>query len=369
MEPDLGSRRTAPLAASLVLAVLCATTLALAAPLSDGTERFRSVALRDLVTGAEAYRILVPAGWQVEGGVTWIPERAAAPTSLAVRASNPGAPEEYDFFPPQLFQWSPLGERIHGLGASVGGARILRPPDGPLPALRQIVMPLFRPQVREYSIIAAEELPRLAQAGAALYQQPGAPPGTVTAGRLLVEYPEGREVMREELTCFYVRAEGIGGVIWALDQITSFKAPRGRLSELLPVFRTIAFSLQPNLDWYNEMTLVTQTLVQGALYTQGEIMKRAEIERRKNAAVSGIIRQEYEARQAVVSRMHENYDTKAIRGVERRSNPFTGGTEDVPNEYRHAWVNPLGEHLFTNNPSFDPNIGSTLRWQELEKAK
>ena len=314
-------------------------------------------------THSEAYHMLIPSGWKGEGKILWDLERRASPAALSVRVRNPDASEEFDSFPALAFTWSPLLQQMGATGRYLG-CEIARPVDGPLAALRQVVLPRFRPELREYQLVSAEELPKLAQAAAPLYQQPGMS-GVVRAGRMRIQYPEGSAVMQEELSCIFAAWEGPSGALWALDSITSFRAPKEKLEALLPGFRIMLFSLQPDLQWYAELQSATRILVEGFYQEQAQIMKRVQIEREKNDAIRGIIRQEFESRQAAMSRIHENYDTKAVRGVQRHVNPFDGGTEDVPNEYKHAWVNPLGEHIFTNDPSFDPNIGSNHDWREM----
>ena len=54
-----------------------------------------------------------------------------------------------------------------------------------------------------------------------------------------------------------------------------------------------------------------------------------------------------------------------IRNGLARDNGFDGSTEEAPNEYGHVWVNGLGEHIYTNESSYNPNVGSNLDWREM----
>jgi hypothetical protein len=129
------------------------------------------------------------------------------------------------------------------------------------------------------------------------------------------------------------------------------------------------FSARPNLEWFDQYMAVSQILVQGANQTQAQIMERARIQRAASQHVSETIRSTYQARQATMDRVALNYDEKAVRGVQAYKNPLDGSRVEVPNEYEHVWTNPQGQYIYSNSPSYNPNLDSNLHWQELEKAK
>lgn len=230
-----------------------------------------------------------------------------------------------------------------------------------------IVLPRFRREVgRSARLVSESELPRLAQAAAPMYQQPGAQV-IVRAGRIRVEYDGGNPPVEEDLTCVLFVAGSPAGATWALDQITSFRAAKGKLDAATPLLRTTASSVKPNLQWFDQYMQVSQTLVQGFYQTQAQIMERARISREASRHVSETIRQAYETRQATMDRVAQMYDEKAVRGVQAFRNP-DGGTVEIPNDYDHVWKNDLGEYIGSNSSSYNPNVGSNLHWQELEKA-
>lgn len=330
--------------------------------------RMHKVGIRDAQAGQDAYEVLVPEDWQAGGGVVWHPDRAAAPADVTVRVRNPNGSEEFTLFPGQLFTWSPLVAQTVPPGQKYLGCEVRRPMDGALTALKMIVVPRFRPEVsNKCQLVTQTDLPQLAQAAAPMYQQPGVPV-IVRAGRIRIEYALGDHQMQEDLTCVFFNAQSPAGATWALDQITSFRAEKGKLDKQMPLLETIAFSARPNLAWFDQYTAVSQTLVQGFYQTQAQIMERARIQRDASQHVSETIRQAYETRQAAMDRIAQTYDEKAVRGVQAYHNPLDGSTVEVPDEYEHVWTNPAGEYIYSNNPRYDPNVGSNLHWQELEKA-
>ena len=56
-------------------------------------------------------------------------------------------------------------------------------------------------------------------------------------------------------------------------------------------------------------------------------------------------------------------------GVERFNDPFAGKEVELPSGYGRAFANNLGEYIVTDSPSYNPNIGSNLHWEELKPAR
>lgn len=40
---------------------------------------------------------------------------------------------------------------------------------------------------------------------------------------------------------------------------------------------------------------------------------------------------------------------------------------EIPNEFRYVYANSLGEYIVTDNPNFNPNVGSNINWTILNK--
>ncbi len=60
----------------------------------------------DPQSGLEAFSILVPKGWQVSGGVTWVPTRPAAPVQISLQLANPDNLDVFEAFPFLYFTWT-----------------------------------------------------------------------------------------------------------------------------------------------------------------------------------------------------------------------------------------------------------------------
>jgi hypothetical protein len=59
---------------------------------------------------------------------------------------------------------------------------------------------------------------------------------------------------------------------------------------------------------------------------------------------------------------------EALGNVQTYTNPHDSRTPvELPNTYRHFWVNEQGTILGTNDPGIDPNGGSTQDWRRMPK--
>jgi hypothetical protein len=84
--------------------------------------------------------------------------------------------------------------------------------------------------------------------------------------------------------------------------------------------------------------------------------------------ISDMIIQSYNKRQAVNDRIAENF-SQYIRGVDEYYNPMERRPVELPSGYQNAWTNRLGEYILSDDPNFNPNIGSTREWQKMELKK
>jgi hypothetical protein len=51
--------------------------------------------------------------------------------------------------------------------------------------------------------------------------------------------------------------------------------------------------------------------------------------------------------------------------IETYTSPFDGSTVDLPSGYDNVWTNNLGEYIFSDSQSYNPNLESNLNWQQM----
>ncbi|MEP7355186.1 MAG: hypothetical protein ABI824_18300 [Acidobacteriota bacterium] len=61
---------------------------------------------------------------------------------------------------------------------------------------------------------------------------------------------------------------------------------------------------------------------------------------------------------------------EAIGGVQTYANPYDSGAPvELPTTFTHYWVNAQGTYAGTDDPSFNPNVGSTENWKPMPVRK
>ncbi len=153
---------------------------------------------------------------------------------------------------------------------------------------------------------------------------------------------------------------------WTADYQMSFKCSKGRGETIAKVFQTMIRSFRFDVKWFSAYNDVVQQLTQGELR---QIQRAGELSRyisRNSNEISDIVRASYERQQATYDHVFEDF-SQHIRGVDAYFDPGQQKPVELPAGYREAWSNPLGEYIVSDDPNYDPNVGSTGSWQRLEK--
>lgn len=86
---------------------------------------------------------------------------------------------------------------------------------------------------------------------------------------------------------------------------------------------------------------------------------------RNNDAMIASIDKSYEKANSTYKPTNDGF-SQYIRGVENYSDE-SGGVYELPSSYSNAWKNGNGEIILTNEAGYNPNIGSTQNWEQLNK--
>jgi len=299
------------------------------------------------------------------------------PAVAAFTVTSPQGTEELEVFPNQAFFWTtnqmllstfPVGSRY--FGAEV------HPPMGPLEALENVVLPRFRGQVQDLRVVAKQMLPDLAKSvGAGAGSQPGVTTGA-SGGKVRVQYAENGRRVEEEIYCvvesvsFPIQSMmgQVTNTLWTVGYIFSFKAPQGRLDAAAKTFQTMIFSFRLNPGWFNRYNQVVQYLIQAQIQRIQSIGQLSRIISQTSSEISDMMMDSYNQRQKVYDNISTNF-SRHIRGVDAYHDPIEGKTVELPSGYNNAWANPLGEYVLSDDPGFNPNVGSTQNWQRIEQER
>ncbi|HLJ14541.1 MAG TPA: hypothetical protein VKV15_08610 [Bryobacteraceae bacterium] len=345
--------------------------------------RFHTVSILDdqKHLGGEAYRILAPIDWRVEGGILW-KNAASDPAAPWVKLIGP-ARQEIGVLPPIAFIWNP---RMLGMyyrpGSSYAGTEVQPPIMDPFQCIRKIIIPRYRRNLAAARIVKQEQLPELAAADRQKYPQ--FPNAVFQAGRVRFEYNENGTEMEEDVYVITAAVQFPVGptvsTMWSPDEIRYSKAPKGTLDTQLALFQTAMFSLRPNLHWWAKVQRVSEQLAQEQMQASNAAVARARQQQeaadrtaaagrsiaRAGDQINSMIMKGYRDRQATMDRVNARWD-HTIREVEVYHNPVTAENVELPSGYNASWVNKSGEYLVTGSSNYDPNSESNGSWTRLEK--
>lgn len=375
---------------SIVTVLLCCScALAQRQPAATtdpaGVFRFRTASIMDDAQhiGGEAYRILAPVDWRVEGGILW-KNAASDPAAPWVKLIGP-ARQEIGVLPPIAFIWNP---RMLGMyfpaGSFYAGTEVQAPVMDPFQCIQRIILPRYRRQLATARIVKQEALPELAAAGRLKYPGPEYRTAVFQAGKMRFEYVETGVAMEEDIYVLTAAVQFPVGptvsTMWAPDEIRYSKAPKGTLDTQIPLFQTAMFSLRPNLQWWAKVQQVSQMLAQQQMQASNAAVERSRQQQeagdriaalsrhiaRNNDQISSGIMKGYQNRQATMDRVNDRWD-RVIRGVEVYHNPNTNENIELPSGYNTGWVNKSGEYMVTGSVNYNPNHESNGSWTRLDK--
>ncbi|MCX6234876.1 MAG: hypothetical protein NT175_09185 [Bacteroidetes bacterium] len=326
-------------------------------------------------TGTEAFSFLMPVDWVCDGGIIWMLDNPGMPATAALKVSNPKGSEEFEVFPNQSFFWGtnqtvlsmfPIGSKYFGME--------VRPQMTAAQALRQVVIPRFRGNKVNMTVISEQAVPELGNAIKATQQSQGGIIANAEAGKIRIEYTENGKTMEEEIYAvvesysFPIQSWGqiVYNTNWTVDYIFSYKAEKGQGANVAKIFETITNSFHVNPNWYNKYVQFTEFLIQQQIKQIHSIGELSRMLAQTSDQIREENMQQYYERDAIGDRISENF-SQYIRGVDEYYDPVAGKPVELPSGYDNAWSNPLGEYIVAEDPSFNPNIGSNLNWQLLEK--
>jgi len=371
--PSAGAsrRRLLGLAALLGAPLLLSPT-----PTSADSQTFVPYRYVDPMTGLEAFRLLIPKGWNVEGAITWS-ANPALPAQSRFRFYGPGGGEEFNLFPTQSYFWTnnPLFLGTNPPGSLRFGTLVAEPVDLHT-ALTRIVIPGVRKNVTGLTVIHEQPVPELAALA-----RGGPVPGlraSAEAGKIRIGYQADGKPMEEEIyaAVSHFVIDQPGSMLarphfidyWYVDYVFSFKAERKKLDARARMFQTMIYSLKVNPRWFAKVVNVKEALAQQAIKGIKAVGRIGETVARAGSEMRDEQMRDWERRQQVQEKVVQNFSDH-IRGVERFYDPHAEKEVELPAGYGMAWANNLGEYVVTDSPSFNPNVGSNLHWEPMKPAK
>jgi hypothetical protein len=321
-------------------------------------------------TGLELFQMLVPVGWQFQGGCQWFLDNPGMPAAVAFQIWNPNGSQVFEVLPNMNLTWnnSPLSGMIFPTGSRYFGAEV-RSPMSIHQALRGLVLPRYRKAMQNLEILSFEPLPDLPSM---FKSEAPLSDGSAEGGKLRIRYTFQDaqfdediygvvEVFRTPIASMFGTSEVI---YWFVDYLFSFRTAAGRLDATADLFYVMISSFQLNPHWYAAYKSIVQFLAQQQIQhihhigQIGDIMAQTGRELREQNLKDWYSRQE----------VYDRIDTKRSRvnrGVDGFYDPHRQEVVELPSGYGHAWANNLGEYILTEDSFFNPNLYSNLHWEPM----
>jgi hypothetical protein len=330
----------------------------------------------DPMAGMEAFRLLIPKGWQADGRITWS-SNPALPAQSHFRFFNPDGLEQVEFFPTQSYFWTNNQTALftNPPGTFRFGTLVAQPINLQS-AFSNVILPKFKGKLNGLQVIERARVQELEQI--AIGQPTEGLNSSAEGGKIRITYLENGKQMEEEIYAVvsqfvtYLPGSYLSPSYfinyWYIDYIFSFKTGSKKLDSNSKIFQTMIYSFKVNPKWFakvvNTKEKMVQMIIQGikTIGRIGSLIASSSSELRDDQLA------DWERRQQANDRVIQNFSDN-IRGVERYNDPFSGKEVELPSGYGHAWANNLGEYIITESPGFNPNIGSNLNWQQIELVK
>ena len=332
--------------------------------------------------GYEVFRMLVPKDWSFQGGVTWDFNKIPPDAQTAYAISSPDGLCAFEKPAPMTFMWSQ--DQTMNYTYAQQGTPIMQP-IGPAEFLQNFYLPRARSGVSDLKVVETQPLPGLAQyilavgnAQLNVFHQISPPKSPIEtradSARVKVEYTYNGRRMTEDFTCSisYIIAYtptmyGQVALITWVPQVESFRAPSEEMASKVRLFQIMIFSRAENPLWGVNYTRLAAVITREQLRQQQAIFARLQQIRQTMNEVDDIITQTYQNRSAAQDRMFEKY-TQAYRGVDTYIDPGSNRAVELPSGYGNVWTNG-SEYILSDSPGYNPNVGSNVVWQEMNRKR
>jgi hypothetical protein len=305
----------------------------------------------------KAFTVLVPDGWQFEGGVVRL-NPAAGPTNsvgakieFAIKKDQAGTAMIHFF--PNITYKDPKWVPTFRVGSNYMGSMVY-PVADPQTYIAQFVFAKERPRAQNVQVVDRKPLPELAQR----YQAAAPPTGGMSrmlysAGSATVLYDEGGVRYKEKMRAVieYVDGQGLG--MWTNHETVSVRAPAAEFDGMTPLFALLEGSVKGNPQWVAGERQGAAARSKNALDTQRYLQRQRE-EMMANKRQT----------QAEIRYSH----WLDITGQEDYVNPHTGEVELGSNEWKHRWEGDNGDVVYTNDPTYDPNTDPNVTHKDFKRS-
>jgi len=311
-----------------------------------------------------AFSLLVPKGWIIEGGIYRVnaiqngPSNAiAAKLDFSVKKDNDGS-VMVRWLPDVLFfdaRNSPAGQMgLFPEGSNYQGMtvyNIISAED----FITKIAFPYAHSNAQNVQILERKNMQKFASNyGARVKQTMPYLTMSYSAAFLKVRYTENGKIYDEYMFVLIENWGQLGAGMWGNKESFLIRAPADELKNWEPIFSVIQNSVKLNIKW-----IIGEIKGQAA---RGKILIDTQKE------IQRIGREITEHKQKTNAEINKDMFL-TLTEQEEFVNPYTSEIETGTNQWKHRWENESGDIIYTDNEDYDPNIDINLNRSDFKRSK
>lgn len=323
-----------------------------------------------------AFNLLVPAGWQLEGGImrgdlmhqVVSAQTIAAKVDFAVKRDAQGS---------VMIRWCPEIVYCDMRYSPGGGMGFFQPGSNYMGMLvwpilsaqdfiTQMLFPWAHPQASQGKVEAQESLPKWVEE----YRQQVTAHGLAAnlqydAACVTMTYVEDGVRYREKAYTIIEAMFPLGVGNWSNKNAFYLRAPEDEFAAWERVLMFMRDSAQPNYQWQAREVVNQEFLSQAFLNAQQAEQWRAQRALQVQRQLQHAAEQMLEHKRRVNAEIRNDMYLM-LTNQEEYMNPITNRVDFGSNQWRYRWVSPSGEEFYTNEEFHNPNDRSVLNRHDWE---
>lgn len=344
------------------------------------------------MNNAHSHTVLVPEGWQVEGGLNRPNIRLYnMPTMVDLKVTSPDG-RQARIMPALSFEFNNQSPAQPG-SATLNGNIYMPLPESAGKWILGMAQSQPDPSIQNLKLVSEkmEETltAQLRQQAQPFYQSTaqfnqtaagigmGAVYDTQAQVITFTYTKDGQPFEETFLLCWYINLTTIRGQLsngmWGVTLMISVRDKPGNDPSKDPMLQTIFQSFRPTAAWQNEMNKYWAELrritSKGSADRAAQNAAHNDYMRKNNEEINNIIASGYKNRSESSDRIQRN-TIDGIREVTPYHTP-QGETVRLPSHYSHAYTDGNGRYLLNNDSNFNPNVEPGFKdrsWQTVEQA-
>jgi hypothetical protein len=308
----------------------------------------------------KAFSLLIPKGWQTEGGAIRIldPNSAGANNmieckfDLAIKKDSKGS---------VMIRWLPEMLCIDQRNAwgnpegAVFNNTLVRKKRDPVSFMTQVAIPYAHPKASKIIVINTKELPGLASLYSSVVDPAMKMMTNMVYYAALIEFSYEEDLKQySEKMVTVIEDYGVnGGGLWKNRQTMFIRAPLGEISK-----------------WESILQVIQNSGIWSIAWIKGEVNGQ----RQRSGLIAATQKELQEIDNAINESRRRTYSEinkdmfLTLTGQNEYTNPYTGKIETDTDNWKIRWINSSGDIIYSDNQSYDPNHDPSLNGSGFKKS-